>query len=132
MHMSYADILSRIAEPPRWWSDGVPRYDPYSPQDHGIYSRQNGLVRVLCQACRTAFLVSVNNEQDGEPHLFKTLAADRFLTGDPPAHVPPDGSRCAGETMGAEAVELLEAWERDPATFEWVRRPEHEGLLSQD
>lgn len=62
MFRHYEDILSRIAEPPRWFDElGVPRYCEFAPgQIADIYARECALLAIECQSCRHPFLVAVN------------------------------------------------------------------------
>jgi len=61
--------------------------------------------------------------------MFAQILSDDFIYGDPPRHAAPDGSRCAGETMNARPVRLLEAWLWDDEAMGFVRQPQFEGPI---
>lgn len=61
--------------------------------------------------------------------MFDQILSDEFNYDDPPRHTTPDGSRCAGETMGAIPISVIEAWGRDQNSFDWHRLPQFEGPL---
>jgi hypothetical protein len=62
MHQHYEDILSRIAEPPRWFDeDGVPRYCEFAPDRiANIYADECALLAIECQSCARPFLVTLD------------------------------------------------------------------------
>jgi hypothetical protein len=118
MHSPYADIISRIAEPPRWWDHhGCPRYDPFHPRlCLNIYSPQVTLLRIACQACHREFAVEMHAT------LFETHHPQQLHYGDPPWH------DCVGDTMNCDDLEVLESWVR-PRLDAWERHPEDEGVI---
>lgn len=118
MHTRYADILDRIAEPPRWFDEhAVPRYCDFSPRELAyIYAQEAALVLIRCQGCKAEFRVAfseINTRQllwNAEKKKVKTIAdliADRKLHyGDPPN----TGCCDAGPTMNSVPVRVLEYW----------------------
>jgi hypothetical protein len=130
MHPRYDDITSRISEPPRWWFNGVPRYKHFEPDDLSVSPEQVALARVACQGCETEFLIGVEKKPSCQTDALAELYSGDLNVGDPPRHDHPDGSRCAGETMGAVQIEVIEAWERASAfPWGWFRRPDCEGAV---
>ncbi|WP_447725994.1 hypothetical protein [Sphingomonas koreensis] len=129
MHPDYSDILDRIAEAPFWWFNGVPRYKSFSPDDLSVGPQEAGLALVRCQECGTEFVIGVEPSQFVDGSMLDQIVADDFNYDDPPRHSAPDGSRCAGETMGAVPIMLIEAWRLGRDSFEWVRQPQFEGPL---
>lgn len=131
MLTDYKDITSRIAEKPKWYdSNGVPRYDPFRPNDvPNIYAKEAVLYRIDCQACGQQFKVALHwHPLDDillaniETHPLSWWAAKGHLSfGDPPHH-----GGCAGETMMSESRRILEFWKRDG---DWVRVPELESIV---
>ena len=62
MLQHYEDILSRIAEPPRWFDEqGVPRYWDFAPlRVANIYARECALLAIECQNCGRPFIVALD------------------------------------------------------------------------
>ena len=120
MNANYEDIISRIAESPRWYdANGTPRYDDFHPRYcPNIYSDQVILLRIACQACGEEF--------DVEMHagFFEELNPRKVHYGDPPRH------DCMGDTMNCEDLEVLQVWQR-VGFDEWKRYPELEGLIDE-
>jgi DNA-directed RNA polymerase subunit N (RpoN/RPB10) len=60
MLSNYEDILSRIAEPPRWFDEqGVPRYCDFAPHHiANIYADECALLAIACQSCGRPFIVA--------------------------------------------------------------------------
>jgi hypothetical protein len=127
----YSDILSRIAEPPLWWFNGVPRYEPFAPRNLSVGPEENALVLVACQGCDRQFVVGIEPNAWTGGSMLKTLANGDFNVGDPPRHLSPDGLRCAGETMGTVPLAVLQAWRWEIDGLEFVRQPQFEGPLSE-
>lgn len=123
---SYADIRSRIAEPPIWYDrHGVPRYEPFKPQMLGVYDDFAVLAEIACQRCGARFLVAASwtrLDVFANSMVQRSLEslAESFDYGDPPRHDDGPMGRCAGETMRSETVRVVERWER--IGFDWVRR----------
>jgi|GEM_PF-1366107 len=123
MHLQYHDILSRIADPPKWWLDGVPRFDDFSPK--GLLSSEVALVHSECQDCGVRYDIAVTPK----PPLFHSLRTqlaylNEFDIGDPPnacAEIK-GGVRCAGYAMTVSELEILEFWSRRPGLKrDWLR-----------
>ena len=119
MHVPYDDILSRIPEPPVWWSSGVPRYVPFEPHMTYIYAREAMLVDAECQSCGRKFALGLHSHQAG---VFRAkLAGPDNMWGwsDPPYH------HCHGDSMNVIVTRILEFWEQDqtpgPTLGNWQR-----------
>lgn len=141
MKALYGDILSRIAEPPKWWDEnGVPRYDEFNPDDTpSIYAREAVLYRVECQQCgrpfdvaedwsigRAVLLVTDSNLQDAIERSSLSWRTRQGLLhyGDPPRH----GGECtAGDTMNSVPRQVLQFW-RKGELMAWERVTELEGV----
>lgn len=54
MQIPLNDITDRIAEPPKWWFNGIPRYCDYHPR-HARGESIKLLVRVVCLYCMRVF-----------------------------------------------------------------------------
>jgi hypothetical protein len=132
MRPDYADIRSLTDREPLWFTvGGVPRYAPFRPDMLGVYDRSAVLVKVACQSCGAEMLVgdgaaafTLHRLARGE--VFEVTIerfASRWTCGDPPRHDCPGG----GETMSAEELEIVEAWEQ--VDFDWKRRPDLEGVF---
>ena len=126
----YEDILALAeragAGEPKWWDEnGVPRYATFHPDLLGVYDRYAVLAEVTCASCARVMLVAL-----GRPKLEiranATLARIDLVRlvslveawGDPPRHDLRPGERCAGETMSAGRVQVVQAWEQGD-DFEW-------------
>lgn len=131
MHLEYHDILKRIAEPPKWWLDGVPRYDAFSPHDATVYARQVALVHIECRDCGTRYDVALVYPNHEHRHDLRYVIdyGNAFETiGDPPNACPQSfTSSHGGATMTAIQVAVLEFWERPE--FDWIRNPSFERPL---
>lgn len=127
MWPDYEDIRSRISEEPVWFdSNGVPRYEPFSPVAvPNIYAKEAVLYLVRCQSCGKKFKVAddrgtidkLRKISDLE-HLIKEGA---LHYGDAPRH------NCVGDTMNCEDIRVLEYWRRE--TMDWVHHPELQIML---
>ena len=134
MNHHYADIRSRITEPPQWWDEhAVPRYVPFSPKETAnIYARECALIEIACQGCGALFNVAwsrsnhdIGQNEDGTCWVKESKPFDpqRFHYGD-----PPNAGCCpAGPTMNSEPKRVLESWRKDWP--DWVRQPEKEGEI---
>ena len=136
MRAAYEDIRRRIADPPRWWAEnGVPRYDPFRPQDCScLTAHQVVLLRIACAACRQEFDVEIYRQQTnrfeegkhrGDWLLpFDAVSEIRLDYGDPPRHgeEPGEFRGCLGESMNSNPLRVLEAWfrDRDRKHKEWI------------
>jgi len=120
MHRCYADILSRIEEPPLWFDEfAVPRFDPFTPHlVANIYADEAALVRIECQGCETSFNVAFTGVAASKP-----LPSDTALDGNVPLirdHVraqtlhygdPPNIGCCAsGASMNSMPRQVLQYW----------------------
>lgn len=131
MYPPYHDIRGRLGEPA--WHDwhGVPRYQPYEPGLQDVYADYDALLLVRCQGCSRQFEVGACAQRFGvrpdgevaEAELPDEFSTGDFGYGDAPWHE--DGSgMCAGVTMSAVPVAVIEFWTRDG--FDWRRQPERE------
>jgi len=133
MRPDYADIRALTDREPLWFTiGGVPRYAPFHPRMLGVYDRSAVLVRIACQSCGAEMLIgdgavalTLYRVSKGE---VSEITIERFAAnwscGDPPRHDCPGG----GETMSADEVEIVEAWER--VDFDWQRRTDLEGEIA--
>ncbi len=120
MYYPLMDITDRIPEPPKWWLEGIPRYCEYDP-DEFTYYETNFLVRIGCQYCRRAFDVAVYIKAIAAIGILDPVsgypmdeAAGRFMTNlfdDPPFHLGEDNFNCVGNSMLADWIAILQAWE---------------------
>lgn len=123
----YSDIRSRITEEPVWFdSNGVPRYDPFHPDDvPDIYADEAILYLIKCQSCAEKFKVAAESGNwqriKGDPHLATRIKDGRIHYGDPPRH------GCVGDTMNCDDIRVLEYWRKE--SFEWARVAEFEVML---
>ena len=127
MHVSYDDILDRIRKPPIWWSNGVPRYEPFRPSMTSVYAQEAVLVEADCQHCGRTFIVALHSHR---PECRVDLEQTNDISlGDPPSHKC-DGP---GNSMSALPIRILEFWEKVDVTTnprraerEWQRVPSFE------
>ena len=139
MHEAYADIVDRIPEKPKWWTeDAVPRYCNFSPDySSSIYADEVALLEVACQECGQRFMVEMlytpTATRVRDTRLSSTL--EYYLKdptswqwaplhyGDPPRH---DGEGCcAGHTMNVYDLRVVEFWKKNER-FHWERVPKYE------
>ena len=130
VHVPYTDITERINEPPKWWADGVPRYNKFEPRFITVYYPACLLVRGKCQSCHAGFIVGIAG---GVPQLIKNeQELGDFHAGDAPYHESAKGDpRCSGNWSSLLITEVLEAWWRAPNQVD--RSPEtydHGGMPS--
>lgn len=128
MYIRYDDILSRIIEKPVWWLDGVPRFEPFRPNDLDVHAGEALLVHVRCQSCLMDYHLGLWNPQIAGARSFRErLSQHRHIgLGD-----PPNACCGVGATMTVEEVAVLEFWEFKGNR--WVRVPELErGLWTSD
>ena len=131
MHAHYADILSRIAEPPQWWDENaVPRYDAFAPDECAdLYVDEVALVEIACQACGVRFQVAFSYGFMGKVKKEASIAA-RILDGTLHWGDPPNVQCCpAGPTMNCVDLRVVEYWKRD--SFDWDRLPAFELTLPE-
>ncbi|WP_342149416.1 hypothetical protein [Methylorubrum sp. SB2] len=120
MHIRYDDILRRIEEPPRWWANGVPRYDDFRPEDLDVYAREAALVHIRCQNCHTNFHVGIFTRfefhgKNGDKTIEYALRGGLGIcAGDPP-------NICCfpGNSMSSVEVTVIQFWKSD-AVNPWI------------
>lgn len=115
VYIAYTDITSRIAEPPTWWLEGVPRYGPFDPKELNVYNKQSLLVHTVCQICDARFDVGLYAPSSRYPDDFRDVieAYASVQAGDPPS------ACCGGGHTSSMEIEVLEFWER--TGLEWTR-----------
>lgn len=121
MLASYNDIRSRIKEEPQWFdSNGVPRYEPFSPElIPCIYANEAILYEIQCQNCEKPFMVADQRARFFEGSIADEIMRHQVHYGDPPRH------DCTGDTMNCVDIRIVEYWHR-PHAGEWTRVPELE------
>lgn len=115
MYPDYEDIISRIAEPPSWWSHGVPRYGDFHPSHATIY----GSVVVLLEIGsfdREVYRVAYAYDDVAQA---ESDAREGFFQADDPPNY-----RTIYSSMLAHQYRVLEFWVREKGV--WHRRPELE------
>lgn len=141
MNTHYADILSRITEPPVWWDEhAVPRFCEFNPNVvANIYARYVALVLITCQGCGVEYRVAhsqgamdryLGYDETGTARWVDTMDVlvqnKRLDYGD-----PPNNNCCGvGASMSSEPRRVLEFWERP--NFTWERRPDLEIAIAPD
>ena len=131
MHLKYHDILRHVPHGPLWWLNGVPRYEPFSPDVAGTF--EIALVHTECRECGTRYDVAV---QPRPPlfHSLRTILAYRnhLDVGDPPFACEELGTaQClAGYCMTSVEIEILEFWYRADISAKWQRDASLERLLA--
>ncbi len=127
MFIKHDDIRSQIAEPPKWWLNGVPRYCDFSPDECGIYQKEALLVKAACQACHTVYLLGIAGSGRADTFKDQIDLFGMLNLGD-----PPNACCWEGSTMQALGLEVLEYWERNIAAGDdWVRVSEYENWLEE-
>ena len=136
MNCHYSDILSRIAEPPKWWDEhAVPRYCAFKPDEcASIYAVEVAFVEIDCQNCGATFHVcfswnreEIGYDESGKPWIkirepMKLEEVQSLHYGD-----PPNAACCpAGPTMNSESRRVLEFWRKNRELWEFERVPELE------
>ena len=129
MWVAYRDILDRIPEPPLWWLDGVPRYEPFKPYSTSVYAGEALLVQAKCQVCSKPFTLGLYSWSN-RPEFRKELEETGGLMGigDPPSH----DCTGPGNSMNSVPMRILEFWERVAPAREWERVTSLEGELPDD
>ena len=124
---NYEDILSRIAEPPRWFDEqGVPRYCDFAPRRiANIYARECALVAIECQSCGRPFIVALDTgtansnviSSPGHEPPWRSLA--EIIRSHQIEYRDPPNVECCG--VGAMQTSItrrvLEYWERIQETY---------------
>jgi hypothetical protein len=126
MFHHYEDILSRIAEPPRWFDEqGVPRYCDFAPnQLANIYAHECALLEIACQGCGHIFIVALDDKGANEAiampgrnspwqKLADLIRSHMIEYSDPPNI----GCCGAGPSMSSTARRVLEYWSRYQNTY---------------
>jgi hypothetical protein len=119
VHRHYADILSRVVDPPLWFDEcAVPRFDSFTPKLlANIYASEAALLEISCQSCGERFQVAISRVRDDPscPTLADSIRAQHMHYGDPP------NMRCcpSGPTMSADVLRVLEYWRRE--SHDWQR-----------
>jgi hypothetical protein len=126
MFQHYSDILTRIAEPPRWFDEqGVPRYCQFAPAEiANIYAHECALLEIACQGCGQTFIVALDqkaaNESIAMPgqkaqwqKLAELIRSHRIEYSDLP-NVDCCG---AGPSMTSVTKRVLEYWYRWEETY---------------
>lgn len=137
MHVPLMDITDRIAEPPIWWLNGVPRYCDYHPRDASLLRTQL-LVRVCCEYCRRVFDTGIGTMATLKVGVVEPVfgypvntATDNWIEeafDHPPYHLRENGYRCDGSNSFAEWVAILQVWEWMPkGASSWQRRFDLDG-----
>ncbi len=117
MKASYEDIIRRIKESPLWWdSDGVPRYDSFTPRMcPNIYAEEILLIEIACQFCNARFrveqhwskMVALWTYKRKIPKFSDQGELSRIHYGDPPIH------DCIGDTMNCWNLRVIQFWRHD-------------------
>jgi len=124
---NYEDIISRIAEPPRWFDEqGVPRYCDFAPRRiANIHARECALLAIECQNCGRPFVVALDDRaanrkvisRPGQEREWRTLA-DIIRSHQIQYRDPPNVECCpVGATMTSTTRRVLEYWERIQETY---------------
>lgn len=130
MRISYQDILSATSADPHWWdAEGVPRFQPFSPEMLGYYDNLAVLVAIECVGCGSVFHVCASFQRfaillGGTVPRDVEWLAKNFVYGEPPRH------GCRGDDRFANELTVLEAWEKNRDGV-WERYPEYECLMGQ-
>jgi hypothetical protein len=123
MFRHYEDILSRIAEPPRWFDEhGVPRYCAFAyDQIANIHARECALLAIECQSCGRPFLVAVDDRSGNHNLLSRRrreetpwhTLADIIRSHEIEYGDPPNVSCCEeGLTQNTIPRRVVEYWTR--------------------
>lgn len=129
MHCNYADITSRIAEPPAWYDEhAVPRYCEFTPDAvANIYADEVALLEIKCQCCDMRFKVAVSSDRLSKNSVTYWLkGTPTWGWGDPPNV----GCCPAGPSMQSELVAVLEVWRR--VKHKWRRVLSGEYRVAQE
>jgi hypothetical protein len=122
----YEDIISRIAEPPRWYDDqGVPRYCDFAPYEiANIYADECVLLEIMCSGCDRIIIAALDdrgaNEAISVPHrdnprrkIADLIRSHELFFGD-----PPNVDCCrGGPSTTAKTLRVIEYWARYQDTY---------------
>lgn len=141
MKHHYADIRSRIPEPPKWWDErAVPRYVDFSPDElANIYAEECCLLLICCQQCGQEFKVAMSIDSmerfrtlmqagpvtrldreialSGGMFLAEGIRHNMIEYGDPP-NIDCCG---AGPSMNSVPKRVIEYWRKTIENFSWKR-----------
>ena len=146
MHLDYDDIIKRLGRPLWHDSQGVPRYEAFTPHMATVYADHVALMEIECQCCGVKMIVASCVSQrvangrhtTREPELPTTRHVSvwhcigDFHYGDPPRHDFEDGRACiAGPTMNSIPLRVIEFWSRGDARG-WERLSEFEVQMPPD
>ena len=134
MYVSYDDILTRIDELPKWWSNGVPRYDEFNPDAIDVYACCAALVHTKC-CCGTDYYQGVV-PRDRESFKNGIMVGEAGM-GDPPnaCHIL-SGRECGSASDSCREIRVVEFWEKVSfdeyvkSGIRWRRLPEYEVQLT--
>ncbi len=126
MFTHYGDILSRIAQPPRWFDEqGVPRYCDFAPDRiANIHAHECALLEIACQDCGQPFIVAIDQKGANEAiaivghntqwqKLAELVRSHRIQYSDPPNV----GCCGADPSMTSVTKRVLEYWYRWEETY---------------
>ena len=127
MLQHYEDILSRIAEPPRWFDEqGVPRYCEFAPDRiANIHAQECALLAIECQSCGRPFIVALDAgtanhnviRRPGQEREWRSLA-DIIRSHQIEYRDPPNVACCGvGAMQTSTTRRVLEYWERIQETY---------------
>ncbi|HUB94795.1 MAG TPA: hypothetical protein VL993_02700 [Stellaceae bacterium] len=121
MFNHYADILSRIAEPPKWWDEqGVPRYCAFGPDAiANIYAHECVLLAIECSGCGQTIIAALDDHQANNvlrvpgKETPRRKIADLIRAGELDCGDPPNVGCCrGGPSTGALTRRVLQYWAR--------------------
>jgi hypothetical protein len=121
MFHHYADIISRIAEPPRWYDEqGVPRYCDFAPfVIANIYANECVLLEIECSGCGQIIIAALDDKGANEaawiPHqpMPHHKIADLIRSGELNCGDPPNVDCCrAGPSQNPVIRRVIEYWSR--------------------
>lgn len=123
MHIHYHDILEAAGRAPEWWLNGVPRFNPFRPEDSDVYAQEAALLLVQSQGDGRTYRIGVSSRSTDpkERQLSTSIANRREVLNIADPDIPNDGEDHSGATMTALQIEVLEFWKKDPETWSWKR-----------
>jgi len=126
MFHHYHDIISRIAEPPRWYDElGVPRYCDFAPNAiANIYADECVLLEIECSGCGQIIIAALDDKGandalwiPGQPRTRHKIA-DLIRSGELDYGDPPNVDCCrAGPSQTAITRRVIEYWSRYQETY---------------
>lgn len=123
MYIEYDDILTRVTDKPLWWHSGLPRFEPFRPEDVGVHTREVALVHTECQDCGAKYDVAIQPRGYGRDLRSMIAYQNSLEVGDPPnaCHNSVGNFRCTGTVMGSIEIAILEFWQRYNVRGGWQR-----------